>query len=112
MTPASSIFITDTSLAWEPVAEGVTRKVMAYEADMMVVKVAFETGGIGAVHQHVHVQMSYVESGVFAITIGDETRELRHGDMFYVPSNVWHGAKCLASGVLIDSFTPMRADFL
>ncbi|QJD80170.1 cupin domain-containing protein [Spirosoma rhododendri] len=108
----SSLFIDDASLPWETVAEGVKRKVMSYEPDMMVVKVAFETGGVGIVHQHVHVQMSYVERGVFAITIGDETRELRQGDMFYIPSDVWHGAHCLEAGVLIDSFTPMRADFL
>jgi quercetin dioxygenase-like cupin family protein len=112
MIPVSSSFVRDASLDWESVAEGVKRKVMTYEADMMVVKVAFETGGIGAVHRHPHVQMSYVDSGVFVITIGDETQELRQGDMFYVPSNVWHGAKCLASGLLIDSFAPMREDFL
>ena len=108
----SSFFVNDDLLAWESTAEGVKRKVMVYEPDMMVVKVAFETGGIGAVHRHVHVQMSYIERGVFKITIGDETRELRQGDAFYVPANVWHEAECLEAGMLIDSFTPMREDFL
>ena len=110
--PQSSLFVDDDLLTWESTAEGVKRKVMVYESDMMVVKVAFDAGGIGAVHRHVHVQMSYVASGVFRITIGDETRELRQGDAFYIPSNVWHGAECLEAGMLIDSFTPMRADFL
>ncbi|PRY34443.1 Cupin domain-containing protein [Spirosoma oryzae] len=110
--PQSSLFVDDDSLTWESTADGVKRKTMVYEPDMMVVKVAFEDGGIGAVHRHVHVQMSYVASGVFRITIGDETRELRQGDAFYIPSNVWHGAECLEAGMLIDSFTPMRDDFL
>lgn len=110
--PVSTLFVADDLLSWEPTAEGVKRKIMVYEPAMMVVKVAFETGGIGAVHRHVHVQMSYVESGVFRISIGDDTRELRQGDAFYVPSNVWHGAECLEAGMLIDSFTPVREDFL
>ncbi len=110
--PQSSLFVDDDSLTWESMADGVKRKIMVYEPDMMVVKVAFEAGGIGVVHRHVHVQMSYVASGVFRITIGDEIRELRQGDAFYIPSNVWHGAECLEAGMLIDSFTPMRDDFL
>lgn len=110
--PVSPLFVTDDLLHWEPTAEGVKRKLLVYEPAMMVVKVAFETGGVGAVHRHVHVQMSYVESGIFRISIGDDTRELRQGDAFYVPSNVWHGAECLEAGTLIDSFTPMREDFL
>ncbi|WP_461099384.1 cupin domain-containing protein [Spirosoma luteolum] len=112
MITPTTVFVEDQSVAWEPVGEGVKRKIMAYEESLMLVKVQFETGGIGAPHSHVHVQMSYVESGVFAIMIADETRILRQGDVFYIPSNVWHGAECLEAGVLVDSFTPVRADFL
>ncbi|MDB5242552.1 MAG: cupin [Spirosoma sp.] len=105
-------FVDDTSLPWETVGEGVKRKIMTYDANLMMVKVAFETGGIGAAHSHLHTQMCYVESGVFAITIADKTQTLRPGDAFYVPSNVWHGAVCEEAGVLVDVFTPMREDLL
>lgn len=105
-------FVDDQTIPWEQVAEGVKRKVMTYDANLMMVKVAFETGGIGAVHQHVHTQMSYVENGAFAISIADETKILRAGDAYYIPPNAWHGAVCLEAGVLVDVFTPMRADFV
>ncbi|QJW89749.1 cupin domain-containing protein [Spirosoma taeanense] len=105
-------FVDDQSLPWEPVAEGVKRKIMTYDANLMMVKVAFETGGIGAVHSHVHTQMSYVESGAFDITIAEETRTLRAGDAYYIPPNVRHGAVCVEAGVLVDVFTPMREDFV
>ncbi len=108
----ATLFVDDQSLPWESVGEGVKRKIMTYDADLMMVKVAFETGGIGAAHSHVHTQMSYVASGAFSITIAGETRIVRMGDAFYVPSNVWHGAVCEEAGVLVDVFTPMREDFV
>ncbi|MBC3785283.1 cupin domain-containing protein [Spirosoma utsteinense] len=112
VTQSARLFVDDQSLLWETVGEGVKRKIMTYDANLMMVKVAFETGGVGAVHRHVHTQMSYVESGTFAITIADETQILRQGDVFYVPSNVWHGAVCEEAGMLVDVFTPMREDFV
>ena len=112
VTPAALRFVDDQSLPWEPVAAGVTRKIMAYDANLMMVKVSFETGSIGTAHSHIHTQMSYVESGAFAITIGDETRTVRAGDAYYIPPNVWHGAVCEEAGVLVDVFTPMRGDFV
>jgi quercetin dioxygenase-like cupin family protein len=111
-TQLAARFVDDQSLPWESVGEGVKRKIMTYDANLMMVKVLFETGGIGAVHKHVHTQMSYIESGVFSITIGDETRTVRTGDAYYIPPNVLHGAVCLEAGMLVDIFTPMREDFV
>ena len=34
------------------------------------------------------------------------------GDGYYVAPNLPHGCVCLEAGVLIDTFTPMREDFL
>ncbi len=105
-------FVDDSSLPWEPVADGVKRKIMTYDASLMLVKVAFETGSIGAAHSHVQTQMSYVESGEFRITIGDEERTVRAGDTYYIPPNAWHSAVCVAAGMLIDVFSPLRDDLV
>ncbi|RYF40791.1 MAG: cupin domain-containing protein [Cytophagaceae bacterium] len=112
MTQLAALFVDDQSLPWEQVTEGVKRKIMTYDANLMMVKVAFETGGIGAAHSHVHTQMSYVASGAFSISIGEETRTVREGDVYYIPPNVWHGAVCEEAGILVDVFTPMREDFV
>ncbi|MFC4262060.1 cupin domain-containing protein [Ferruginibacter yonginensis] len=107
-----NVFINDTDIAWEQVGEGLRRKIMAYDDNLMVVRVSFETGAIGTVHQHFHTQISHVESGVFEVEINNEKKILKAGDAFYVPSNIWHGAVCKEAGVLIDIFSPMREDFL
>jgi quercetin dioxygenase-like cupin family protein len=78
----------------------------------MVVKVEFDAGGIGSLHQHYHTQITHIESGVFEVEIGVEKKILSAGDAFYVAPNTLHGAKCIEKGVLIDIFSPMREDFV
>lgn len=104
--------IEDKDVEWLDLGGGIKRKVMAYDDQMMVVKVAFEEGGIGAMHSHPHTQASYVASGKFDITIDGKTKTLKGGDVYFVPSGLVHGAVCLVAGELIDVFHPLREDFL
>lgn len=105
-------FVAADQAAWQTMAPGVRRQILAYGPDLMLVRVAFEAGGVGAIHQHPHAQISYVESGEFIYTIGDEVQTLSAGASCYVPGNTSHGVVCQAAGVLLDSFTPRRDDFL
>ena len=105
-------FARDADLAWEAAGEGVRRKVLTYADGVMMVRVAFETGAVGPLHSHPHVQCSLVESGVFDITVAGRTERLGAGDSFLVPSGTVHGAINVADGTLLDVFTPMRADFV
>lgn len=104
--------VEDKDVEWLDLGGGIKRKVMAYDDQMMVVKVAFEAGGIGAMHSHPHTQASYVASGKFDITIDGKTKSLKGGDVYFVPSDLVHGAVCLEAGELIDVFHPFREDFL
>ncbi len=108
----AKVFITDASLDWQEVDKGIKRKIMSYDDRLMLVKVAFETGGVGTLHQHPHTQISHVESGVFEVEVNGEKQVLKAGDAFYIPPNVIHGAICVEAGVLIDVFSPMREDFI
>ena len=91
---------------------GVGRRVLSHNAQMMMVEVRFEAGGIGAAHRHPHVQCTYVLSGRFRFTIEGEEVEVAQGDSIAFPGDVLHGTTCLEAGALLDVFTPMRADFL
>ena len=107
-----NIFQVNEDTPWENAGPGIKRQVYGYDKSVMLVKVAFEKGATGVLHEHMHVQVSYVESGRFEVTIGDEKKILKEGDGFYVPSHVIHGCICLEAGVLIDVFSPMREDFI
>lgn len=108
----SELFQIETATTWEDVGNGVQRKIYGYDDTIMLVKAKFEKGGVGPLHEHYHAQVTYVESGVFEMTIGDEKRIIRKGDGYYVPPHAIHGCVCIEEGVLIDVFSPYREDFL
>lgn len=92
---------------------GIRRQVLSDSPQLMVVAFRFrEKGAEGRPHNHPHIQSTYVESGRFRFTLGEESFEVGPGDSFVIPSNAVHGCVCLEPGTLIDSFTPRRDDFL
>ena len=96
----------------QPAGEGVTRRVLAYTDGLMCVENTFEKGAVGALHSHPHTQITYVVSGRFRFTIGDEVREVTAGDTMLKTDGIIHGCEALEPGVLLDIFTPMREDFV
>ncbi len=91
---------------------GVIRQVLSDSPDLMVVSFRFEKGAEGALHNHPHVQSTYVRAGRFVFSVDGEEFEVGPGDSFVIPSNARHGCRCLEPGELIDTFTPRRDDFL
>jgi quercetin dioxygenase-like cupin family protein len=112
MKTKSDTFQVETDLQWVDASPGVKRQIMGYDGQLMMVKVKFEQGAVGTPHTHYHSQVSLVASGKFEVTIGDEVKILSAGDGYYVAPDVLHGCVCLEAGVLIDTFSPMRQDFL
>ena len=106
------MFQIGNEIEWEDLGTGIHRKLYGYGDQLMMVKVRFETGAIGELHEHPHSQVTYVESGEFELSIGDQKKILRQGDGYFVPPHILHGAVCLSPGVLIDVFSPLREDFL
>jgi quercetin dioxygenase-like cupin family protein len=112
MKTRSENFVFAKDIQWESPAPGIKRQVMGFDGQIMLVKVAFEEGAVGALHSHFHSQVTYVESGEFEFTIGDETKLVTAGDCLYKVPDVVHGAVCKKAGMLIDVFSPSRQDFL
>ena len=108
----SNNFQFEAEMLWESAGEGIVRQIMGYNDNLMMVKVKFETGAIGTPHTHPHTQTTYVASGVFEFTTDGETKIVRPGDAVYMKPGILHGCICLEAGVLIDTFSPMREDFL
>ena len=102
----SNVFMYENDMEWEPAGEGVTRQIVGYNENIMMVKVKFEKGGVGTAHTHKHTQVTYVVSGAFEFTIGNEKKVVKAGDALYMEPNVEHGCVCLEAGLLIDCFNP------
>lgn len=91
----------------------VSRKVLLHKNSMMLVEFTFKKGGIGQPHSHEqHEQIGYIAKGSFEVTVGYETKTLSSGDSYYAAKNEVHGVVAFEDGVIVDTFTPIREDFL
>jgi quercetin dioxygenase-like cupin family protein len=106
------MFVRLDDCPFEDLGGGMRRRILAHGGGLMQVEVQFQEGAVGALPSHPHEQLTYVLSGEFEFTIGGETKIVRAGDTMYKKSGVLHGCRCLRPGVLLDTFTPQRQDFI
>jgi quercetin dioxygenase-like cupin family protein len=109
---SDKVFFSSANTDCNDLGGGVSRQIMGYDDKIMLVKVKFEQGSVGAPHRHYHSQTSYVAEGRFEVTIGEQKQILKAGDSFYIPPDVIHGVVCMEQGILVDVFSPVREDFL
>lgn len=101
---------------YEKVREGLERKII-HTDNLMTVLIDFTDGPWDEPeppHSHPHEQTSYVAKGeIIFYCEGQPDQHLKAGDMFAAPSGKKHTVKLLTEKVrLVDSFTPVREDFL
>ena len=91
---------------------GVWRETLAVGEKLMVVRFTFAPGGKVPVHRHPYEQSSYVAAGRLRYTVAGATEILNPGESRVIPGDVEHGAEALEEATAIDSFTPVRPDYL
>ena len=72
MEKTSDTYQIASDIQWQDAGEGIVRQIMGYDEHLMMVKVKFQQGVIGTLHQHPHTQSTYVANGCFEVTIGDK----------------------------------------
>ena len=112
MNRKSEKYILTEQMEWEELGGGVSRKILGWDNQIMMVKVKFEKGAKGAPHQHFHTQATYCVSGKFEFEIDGVKQIVNAGDGVYMEPNLLHSAVCLEEGMLIDTFSPIREDFI
>lgn len=71
-----------------------------------------DAGAVIPLHDHTHEQAGILLEGKLKLTIGDETRILEPGEMFFIPANVPHQAIAHdGPAVVLDAFSPIREDY-
>jgi quercetin dioxygenase-like cupin family protein len=106
------IFSNVGDAVWTEVAPGNRRAILSQRPELMLVAFSFDSGAVGALHSHPHTQVSYVAEGSFDVTVDGVTTRLAAGASFIVAPNLVHGVVALEKGLLIDTFTPRRDDFI
>lgn len=92
------------------------KRYLAHTGELMVVVIDFEDGPSPAPdppHSHPHQQVTYVAEGEVNFFIDGQPHRLGPGDLITVPPDVPHTIQLLSAHVrLVDTFTPIREDFL
>ncbi|WP_445784266.1 cupin domain-containing protein [Sphingorhabdus sp.] len=112
MQNRSDTFVHNADVPVEQLEPGIKRQILTYDPELMLCRLWFESGVAGAVHQHPHSQISYIESGRFRAMMGGKERELVAGDSVAITPDTDHGITCIEAGSLLDIFNPVREDFL
>jgi quercetin dioxygenase-like cupin family protein len=95
----------------ERLNEKLSRK-LAVGQNVMVGRLWLGKGAVVPPHKHVSEQITMVMSGSLKFTIGDKDITVRAGEVLVIPLNVVHSALALEDTDDIDSFSPLRMDWL
>ena len=84
-----------------------------YGERVMLSRLELEADSVVPTHHHPHEQAGMLLEGEMELTIGDETRLCRPGDMFIIPGGVPHRARPInGPAVVLDVFSPPREDYV
>lgn len=98
-------------LAQEKLTEMVSRKVISGAKHTMA-QVWFKKGALVARHVHDSEQITYVLDGAVRCVVDGEDLVVRAGEVVVIPSGVAHQMEALDDTLVIDTFSPARADWL
>ncbi len=79
---------------------------------VMVNHVILKAGTAVPPHAHPEEQLTLVLRGRIVFELEGETAELGPGEIVWVPANARHAVRVLEDTVVLDVFSPVRADLL
>jgi quercetin dioxygenase-like cupin family protein len=89
----------------------VTRKAI-HTAAMTIARLHIKKGGVVPEHKHVQEQVAHVERGALKFSVAGVEHVVSAGQSLVLPSMVPHGVVALEDTDVIDTFTPVREDWL
>ena len=95
----------------ERLNDKISRK-LAVGQNEMVGRLWLAKGAIVPAHKHLSEQITTILSGALRFTIEGKDVVVRAGDVLVIPPNVVHSAVALEDTDDIDSFSPLREDWL
>ena len=98
----------------EQVTPKMERK-LVYGDKVMVAKMKFKDGFLVPLHSHVNEQVTQVISGTIRFWFGankEQVLDLTAGEVVVIPSNVPHEALMIGDVEEVDTWAPIREDWL
>jgi quercetin dioxygenase-like cupin family protein len=102
--------------AWDTITtdnliQGIKRRIVTGER-VMLGRLFFPKGAKVPAHTHESEQITNILSGALKFVIDGEETVVRAGEVLVIPSNALHSAEALEETDEIDTFSPIRTDWL
>jgi quercetin dioxygenase-like cupin family protein len=89
----------------------ISRKMVVGQNEMLA-RLVLKKGSIVPAHKHVSEQISSVLTGTLVFKVGRKEFTVRQGEMLVIPPNVVHSVVALEDTDAVDTFSPLRLDWL
>lgn len=104
------------TIAWNEVTQdsliqGIKRQIFTGDK-VMLGRLYFPKGALVPSHHHESEQITHVLKGALRFIVDGTEVVVREGQLLHIPSNAEHSAEALEETDEIDSFSPIRADWL
>ncbi|MFX1313613.1 MAG: cupin domain-containing protein [Promethearchaeota archaeon] len=103
--------VSKNSVEFIKVFEGIYRKTLAYNSNIMLCYFLLEKNAEVPLHSHKEHQVGYIIKGTIKFLTENGEFIAREGDSYIFDSNVKHGAIILEDSDVIDIFSPAREDY-
>jgi quercetin dioxygenase-like cupin family protein len=98
-------------IALDKVTEMVSQKIVAGAREMLA-QIYLKRGALVPMHAHESEQMTYVLQGTLRFVVSGEEIIVREGEVLHIPAWAPHQAEALDDTFELDSFSPIRHDWL
>ena len=78
---------------------------------MTIARFQLKKGIVVPTHQHPNEQIANTLKGALKFTLGGREVTVRAGETLLIPPNLPHSAEVMEDSVVLDVFTPPRADW-
>ncbi|HEY7288314.1 MAG TPA: cupin domain-containing protein [Vicinamibacterales bacterium] len=95
----------------QEVAPGIDRRFLTANR-MTIARFQIARGATVPIHKHDHEQVSYVVSGALRFTVDGRETLVRGGEALQIPSWAEHGVVAIEDTEVIDTFSPVRQDWI
>jgi len=83
-----------------------------HTAAMTIARLHIKKGGVVPEHRHVHEQVAHVDKGALKFIVDGKEQVVGAGQSLVLPSMVPHAVEALEDTDVLDTFTPVREDWL
>jgi len=97
---------------YAPALPGIRRKTMVHGPNTLLAEFRLARNAVIPLHAHPQEQTGYLVSGRLQFTIAGVDHACGPGDSWCIPGGAEHGVRAAEDSVVIEVFSPVRADYL